>query len=158
MTGSPFRSQVVFNQVWGSESCGPGCMTGGELSRDSLRNWRLAWRSEGGFVTVWTVIAFAAVAAAVVALLAPHARTSSSEVIRLFGLQAVDSAASCRAATRVVTPLAVLSITVSLIGLAMNGGGPGSGVTSLIALLLAGAALAAGHVAALRAKKASTSE
>jgi hypothetical protein len=158
MTGSLLRSQAVFDQAWGSESCGTGCMTGGELTRDSLRSWRLAWRSEGDFVTVWTVIAFAAVAAAVVALLAPHARTSSSEVIRLFGLQAVDSAASCRAATRVVTPLAVLSITVSLIGLAMNGGGPGSGVTSLIALLLAGAALAAGHVAALSAKKASTSE
>lgn len=105
-------------------------------------------------MTVWTVIAFAAVAAAIVALLAPHARTSSLEALRLFGLQSVDSAASRRAATRASVPPAALSICVSLIGLAMNGGGPGSGVTSLIALLLAGAAVAAGHVAALRAKRA----
>jgi hypothetical protein len=105
-------------------------------------------------MTVWTVIAFAAVAAAVVALLAPHARTSSSEVIRLFKLRAVDGAASRRAATWAITPLAALSIGVSLIGLAVNGGGPGSGVTSLIALLLVGAAMVAGHVAALRVKDA----
>jgi hypothetical protein len=107
-----------------------------------------------GFMTVWTVIAFAAVAAAVFALLAPHARTSSSEAIRLFRLQAVDSAASRRAATWALTPLAALSIGVSVIGLAVNGGGPGSGVTSLLALLLVGAAMIAGHVAALRAKDA----
>jgi hypothetical protein len=105
-------------------------------------------------MTVWIVIAFAAVEAAVLALLAPHARTSSSEALRLFGLQAADSAASRRAATWALTPLAALSIGVSLIGLAVNGEGPGSGVTSLIALLLVGAAIFAGHVAALRAKKA----
>ncbi|NII52142.1 hypothetical protein [Frigoribacterium endophyticum] len=105
-------------------------------------------------MTVWAVIAFAAVAAATLALLAPHARTSSFEALRLFRLQAVDSEASRRAATWVVTPLAVLSIGVSLIGLAANGGGPGSGVTSFVALLLVGAALAAGHVAALRSKRA----
>jgi hypothetical protein len=104
-------------------------------------------------MTVWTVIAFAAVAAAALALLAPHARTSSVDAVRLIGLQAIDSAASRRAATWALTPLAALSIGVSLIGLAANSGGPGSGVTSLIALLLAGAALAAGHVAALRTKK-----
>ena len=105
-------------------------------------------------MTVWSAIAFAAVAAAALALLAPHARTSSVEAFRLFRLEAVDSEASRRAATRALTPLAALSIGVSLIGLAVNKGGPGSGVTSLIALLLAGAALAAGHVAALRTKKA----
>jgi hypothetical protein len=104
-------------------------------------------------MTVWTAIAFAAVAAAALALLAPHTRTSSIESLRLFSLQAVDSNASRRAATWALTPVAALSIGVSLIGLAVNSGGPGSGVTSLFALLLAGAALAAGHVAALRAKK-----
>jgi hypothetical protein len=105
-------------------------------------------------MTVWSVIAFAAVAAAVLALLAPHARTSSVEALRLFRLEAVDSDASRRAATWALTPLAALSIVVSLIGLAANEGGPGSGVTSLIALLLVGAGLAAGHVAALRTKRA----
>jgi len=105
-------------------------------------------------MTVWTVIAFVAVVAAVFAVVAPHARTSSIEAIRLFGLQAVDSAASRRAATWAVTPLAALSICVSLIGLALNGGGSGSGVTSFIALLLVGAALVAGHVAALRVTEA----
>jgi hypothetical protein len=104
-------------------------------------------------MTVWTVIAFAAVAAAVLALMAPQARTSSFEVLRLFRLQAVDSEASRRAATWALTPLAALSIGVSLIGLAVHKGGPDSGVTSLIALLLVGAALAAGHVAALHTKK-----
>ena len=107
----------------------------------------------GIFMTVWTVIAFAAVAAAALALLAPHARTSPIEALRLFRLQAVDTDASRRAATWALTPLAALSICVSLIGLAVNSGGPGSGVTSFIALLLAGAALAAGHVAALRTRK-----
>jgi hypothetical protein len=97
-------------------------------------------------MTVWTVIAFVAVAAAALALLAPHARTSSIEALRLFGLQVVDSEASRRAATWALTPLAALSIAV-------NKGGPGSGVSSLIALLLAGAGLTAGHVAALRTKK-----
>lgn len=105
-------------------------------------------------MTVWTVIALAAVAVAVLALSSPHARTSSSEAIRLFGLPAVSSAASRRAASWALTPPAALAIGVSLIGLAVNGGGPGSGVTSLIALLLVGAALVAGHVAALRAEDA----
>lgn len=105
-------------------------------------------------MTVWTVIAFAAVAAAALALLAPHARTSSLETLRLFRLQAVDNDASRRAATWALTPLAALAIGVSLIGLAVHKGGSGSGVTSLIALLLVGAGLAAGHIAALRTKKA----
>ena len=104
-------------------------------------------------MTVWIVIAFAAVAAGVLALLAPHTRTSSIEALRLFSLQAVYGDAARRAATWILTPLAALSIGVSLIGLAVNGGGPGSGVTSLLALLLVGAALAAGHVAALRTQK-----
>lgn len=108
-------------------------------------------------MTVWTVIAFTAVAAAVLALVAPHARTSSIEALRLFSLQAVDSDASRRAATWALTPLAALSICVSLLGLAMNSGGPGSGITSLIALLLVGAALAAGHVAALSTTATKTS-
>ncbi|WP_314100601.1 hypothetical protein [uncultured Frigoribacterium sp.] len=108
-------------------------------------------------MTVWTVIAFAAVAAAVLAMLAPHARTSSVEALRLFRLQTVDNEASRRAATWALTPLAALSIGVSLIGLAVNEGGPGSGVTSLIALLLVGAGLAASHVAARRAKKVEAS-
>jgi hypothetical protein len=103
-------------------------------------------------MTVWTVIALAAVAAAVLALLAPHVRTSSIETLRLFRLPAVDSAASRRAATRASAPIAAVAIGVSVIGLAVNGGGPGSGVTSLVALLLVGAALTAGHVAALRTK------
>jgi len=105
-------------------------------------------------MTVWTVITLAAIAAAVLALLAPHARTSSTMKLRLFRLQAVDSDVSRDAAVRALTPLAVLSIGVSLIGFAVNGGGPGSGVTSLIALLLVGAALAAGHIAARCTKTA----
>ena len=104
-------------------------------------------------MTVWTVIALAAVAAAALALLAPHARTSSIAALRLFRLEVVDSEASRRAATWALTPLAALAMGVSLIGLAVYKGGPGSGVTSLIALLLVGTGLAAGHIAALRTKK-----
>ena len=99
-------------------------------------------------MSVWGVIAFAAVAAAVLAILAPHTHSSPIEALRLVRLQAVDGADSRRAATRALTPLAALSIGVSLVGLAVNGGGPGSGLTSLIALLLVGAALVAGHIAA----------
>jgi hypothetical protein len=102
-------------------------------------------------MTVWLVIALAAAAAAVLAMLAPHTHSSSLEALRLVRLQAVDGADSRRAAMRALTPLAALSICVSLVGLAVNGGGPGSGVTSLIALLLVGAALVAGHVAACHA-------
>jgi hypothetical protein len=109
-------------------------------------------------MTVWTVIAFTAVAAAVLALLAPHARFISVEALHLFGLRAVRGAASRRAATWALTPVAVASIVVSLVGLALNRGGPGSGVTSLIALLLAGIALVAGHVAARRTKAVETSQ
>jgi len=104
-------------------------------------------------MTVWFVIASAAVAAAVLAMLAPHAHASPHEVVRLLGMQAVDSVESRRAATRVVTPLAALSIGVSVVGFAVNGAGPGSGVTSLIALLLVGGALAAAHVAARRTER-----
>jgi hypothetical protein len=78
------------------------------------------------------------------------------EALRLFRSEAVDSEASRRAATWALTPLAALAIGVSFVGLAVNKGGPGSGSTSLIALLLVGAGLAAGHVAALRTKKAQT--
>jgi hypothetical protein len=101
----------------------------------------------------WIVIAFTVVAAATIALLAPHARTSSVEFLRLVSLQAVDSQASRRATTLALTPFAALSIGVSLIGLAVSSGGPGSGVTSLIALFLIGVALVAAHIAALRTKK-----
>jgi len=106
-------------------------------------------------MSVWTVIAVAvaAVAAAALALLVPPARSRSIEALHLFGLRAIDSDASRRSATWALTPLAALSIGVSLIGLAVNSGGPGSGVTSLIVLLLAGAAMAAGNTAALHTRK-----
>lgn len=103
-------------------------------------------------MSVWSVIAFAAVTAAVLALLAPHVRFMSVEALHLFGLPAVDGTTSRRAATLALTPVAVASIVVSLLGLVMNQGGPGSGVTSLIALLLVGVALIAGNAAARRTK------
>jgi hypothetical protein len=104
-------------------------------------------------VTVWTVIALAAAAAAALALFAPHARSSPVEELRRFGLEAADGAAARRAATWALTPVAVLSLGVSLVGLAVHGGGPGSGVTSLAGLGLAGAALLVGHLAARRASR-----
>jgi hypothetical protein len=72
-------------------------------------------------MTIWAVLAFAGVAAAVLALLAPHGGTSSLETLRLFRLQAVDSAATRRAATRAVTPIAAMAIGVSMVGLVANG-------------------------------------
>ena len=84
------------------------------------------------------------------AILAPHTHSKSLDALRLVRLQAVDGAGSRRAATKARTPLAALSIGVSLIGLAVNRGGPGSGLTSLIPLLLVGAALVAGHITARR--------
>jgi hypothetical protein len=67
--------------------------------------------------------------------------TSSVEFLRLLSLQAVDSQAAHRATTLALTPFAALSISVSLIGLAVSSVGPGSGATSLITLFLTGVAL-----------------
>jgi hypothetical protein len=106
---------------------------------------------------VWTMLAIIAGATGVLALLVPHAQRFDAPWIRRLGYRAVDDApasredAARRASARVVTPLAVLSLLVTIGGLIATGSGRASGVTTLVGLLLAGAAMLAGHLAVERA-------
>ena len=106
---------------------------------------------------VWTMLGIIAVVTAVLALLVPHAQRFDAPWIRRLGYRAVDDApasredAARRAGSRVVTPLAVVSLLVTVGGLVATGSGPASGISTLVGLLLAGAAVLAGHLAAERA-------
>jgi hypothetical protein len=104
---------------------------------------------------LWILLAIIAVAGAGMALLVPHARNIDVPGVHHLAYDAAGDteygADARRAATRVVTPIALSSIVVTVFGLVLQEAGATSAVTTFIGLVLAGLSIFLGHIAARRA-------
>jgi hypothetical protein len=104
---------------------------------------------------MWVLLGIVAVVVAGTALLVPHARSIDVPGVQHLAYDAAGDmefgADARRAATRVMTPIALSSIVVTVFGLVLQGAGAASAVTTFIGLVLACLSILAGHIAARRA-------
>lgn len=103
-------------------------------------------------MTVWSWMAVATLAAAALAVAAPHASRSADHRVRLLGY---DSASAWgprarRAATAVVSVACLGAVAATVSGLVLHGAAPGSAPTTLVGLLLVGAGLLGGWLVGSR--------
>jgi hypothetical protein len=103
----------------------------------------------------WILLGIITLAVSGIALLVPHARSIDVPGLEHLAYDATGDiefgADARRAATRVVTPIGLSSIVVTVSGFVLQGAGGASAVTTFIGLVLAGLSIFAGHVAARRA-------